>query len=141
MLRRFKIDVVAYGPSLHDADSYYLMRAFPSLEERQRAEDAFYGSDEWRLGPREAVLAAIESYTTVVIGVDEATLRGLRGMAEPRLSGGGGTGESPQLKERARIDSERAKDDLTALLRGARRQRPVPGRRRDRPRPDDVHDP
>ena len=50
--------------SLHDNDSYFLMRAFPSVEERQRSEDAFYGSDEWRKGPREAILAAIDSYTT-----------------------------------------------------------------------------
>jgi ketosteroid isomerase-like protein len=101
MLRRFKIDVVAYGPSLHDADSYYLMRAFPSLEERQRAEDTFYGSDEWRQGPRDAVLAAIDSYTTAVIHVDDATLRGLRGTEPPQLPrGSGGTGA----------------DDLTTLL-------------------------
>jgi hypothetical protein len=78
MLRRAKVDVVAYGPSLHDDSSYYLMRAYPSLDERQRSEDAFYGSDEWRNGPREAVLADIESYTTVVIRVDAATLKGLR---------------------------------------------------------------
>jgi ketosteroid isomerase-like protein len=83
MLRRGKIDVVAYGPSLHDADSYYLMRAFPSVDERQKVEDAFYASDEWRQGPREAVLAAIDSYTTVVIRVDDATLRGLRGADRP----------------------------------------------------------
>jgi ketosteroid isomerase-like protein len=83
MLRRWKIDVVAYGPSLHDADSYYLMRIFPSLDERQRVEDAFYASDEWRQGPREAVLAAIDSYTTAVIRVDDATLRGLRGADRP----------------------------------------------------------
>lgn len=43
MLERWKVDVVAYGPSLHDADSYYLMRAYPSVEPRQRSEDAFYG--------------------------------------------------------------------------------------------------
>ena len=78
MLKRWKVDVVAYGPSLHDADSYYLMRAYPSLDDRQGSEDAFYGSDEWRKGPREAILADIESYTTVVIRVDDATLRGLR---------------------------------------------------------------
>lgn len=83
MLRRWKIDVVAYGPSLHDADSYYLMRAFPSVGERQSVEDAFYASDEWRQGPREAVLAAIDSYTTAVIRVDNATLRGLRGADQP----------------------------------------------------------
>jgi ketosteroid isomerase-like protein len=78
MLRRWKVDVVAYGPSLHDNDSYYLMRAYPSVNERQRSEDAFYGSDEWKKGPREAILAAIDSYATAVISIDEATLRGLR---------------------------------------------------------------
>jgi ketosteroid isomerase-like protein len=75
LLRRWKVEVVGYGPSLHDRDSYYLMRAFPSLEERARSEDAFYASDEWRQGPREAILACIESYTTVVVRSDEATLR------------------------------------------------------------------
>jgi ketosteroid isomerase-like protein len=80
MLHRFKVDVVAYGPSLHDRSSYYLMRAFSSLEDRERSEDAFYGSDEWRQGPREAILSCIESYTTVVVSLDDATLRGLRGV-------------------------------------------------------------
>jgi hypothetical protein len=78
MLRRWQVDVVAYGPSTHDADSYFLMRAFPSVAERQRSEDAFYGSEEWRAGPRERVLARIVSYTTVTIPVDAATLNGLR---------------------------------------------------------------
>src|SRR5918993_729253 len=78
MLQRWKVDVVAYGPSLHDKDSYYLMRAFPSIEDRQKSEDAFYGSDEWKQGPREAILAAIDSYTTVVINADAALLTSLR---------------------------------------------------------------
>lgn len=77
MLRRWKIEVVAYGPSLHDADSYFLMRTFKSVGDRQRVEGAFYGSDEWRTGPRDAVLSHIVSYTTVVIGIDEETLGGL----------------------------------------------------------------
>jgi len=78
LLRRSKVDVVAYGPSLHDNDTYFLMRAFTSPEDRERREDAFYGSAEWRNGPRAAVLAAIESYTTTVIHVDDQTLGGLR---------------------------------------------------------------
>ena len=53
-------------------------RGFPSVEERQKSEDAFYGSEEWKQGPRAAVLAAIDSYTTIVIRVDDNTLRGLR---------------------------------------------------------------
>lgn len=78
MLQRWQVDVVAYGPSLHEADSYYLMRSYASLEDRQQSQDAFYSSDEWRLGPREAILALIDTFTSVVIEVDEATLRGLR---------------------------------------------------------------
>src|SRR6266540_3411613 len=64
MLRRWKIDVVAYGPSAHDDTSYYLIRAYADLADRQRSEDAFYGSEEWRQGPRESILALIDSYTT-----------------------------------------------------------------------------
>lgn len=78
MLRRWKVDVVGFGPSLHDKDSWFLMRGFPGVEERQKSEDAFYGSQEWIAGPRAAVLAAIDTYATIVITVDEATLRGLR---------------------------------------------------------------
>jgi hypothetical protein len=40
MLNRWKVDVVSYGPSPAHADSYYLMRAYPSLEARQKSEDA-----------------------------------------------------------------------------------------------------
>jgi hypothetical protein len=83
ILERFHIDVVAYGPSLHDRDSYFLVRSFPGLVEREGIEDAFYGSEDWQKGPREAVLADIESYTTVVIRVDDATLAGLRNI-DPR---------------------------------------------------------
>ena len=78
LLQRHNVDVVAYGPSAHDHDSYFLMRAFDSLDRRQRSEDAFYSSKEWTDGPREAVLSRILSYTTIVIAVDDDTLRGLR---------------------------------------------------------------
>jgi ketosteroid isomerase-like protein len=90
MLRRWKVDVVAYGPSLHDKDSYFLMRAFEGIEQRQRDEDAFYGSAEWIKGPRERVLADIDSYTTIVVHLDEATLQGLRqaGQQANRPTGG-----------------------------------------------------
>ena len=85
MLNRWKVDLVGYGPSLHDSDSYYLMRAFPGVEERQKSEDAFYGSEEWKQGPREAILADIDSYTMIVLQVDDATLAGLRRMPRPQV--------------------------------------------------------
>jgi hypothetical protein len=80
MLQRWNVDVVAYGPSLHDADSYFLMRRFDSLAQREASENAFYGSDEWRQGPREAIISLIENYTEIVLTADDATLQGLRGV-------------------------------------------------------------
>ena len=76
--QRFHVDVVAYGPSLHAENSYYLMRRFNSLAQREQSEESFYGSDEWRKGPREAVLACIENYSEVVLVLDESTVNGLR---------------------------------------------------------------
>lgn len=78
MLRRWEVDVVAFGPSLHDDDSYFLIRAYASLEARQRSQDAFYGSDEWRRGPRQEILDCIDGDTSVVIEIDAVTIDALR---------------------------------------------------------------
>ena len=78
MLQRWNVDVIRYGTSLHDEDSYYLMRAYTSLEDRQKSQDAFYGSDEWKLGPREPIIALIENYTSIVIEMEESTVDALR---------------------------------------------------------------
>ena len=78
MLKRWNVDVVAYGPSLHYKDSSYLIRRYDSLAHREQSEDAFYGGDEWRQGPREAIVSLIENYTEVVLELDKATVRGLR---------------------------------------------------------------
>jgi hypothetical protein len=78
LLKHWNIDVLAYGPSLHDENSFYLMRHYESLAEREESENAFYSSDEWRQGPREAILALIENYTEIVLELDEVALEGLR---------------------------------------------------------------
>jgi hypothetical protein len=67
MLERWGVDVLAFGPSLDDEDTYVLIRRYPSLQELQRSHDAFYGSEEWRQGPREPVLALIDSHISVVL--------------------------------------------------------------------------
>ena len=46
-LKRWNFDVVAHGPSLHDENSYYVIRGFDSLEKREQ-----YGGcllQQWRL--------------------------------------------------------------------------------------------
>lgn len=78
MLKRWKVDVVAFGPSPHDEDSYYLIRCYDSLHDREQSQDAFYGSDEWRKGPREPILALIDNYASIVLELDESLVNNLR---------------------------------------------------------------
>ena len=78
LLQRWKFDVVAHGPSLHDENTYYVIRRYDTLVQREEMEDAYYASDDWRKGPREAMLALIESYTDIVFILDEVTLQRLR---------------------------------------------------------------
>jgi hypothetical protein len=80
LLEKFGIRVVRCGASLFAEDGHeeaYLIRAFPSLQAHREQEEAFYGSDEWRQGPRDAVLSLIESYHSVVLEVSEDAVRAL----------------------------------------------------------------
>lgn len=76
MLKRHGIEVVHFGPSLADPDSFCMVRAFPSLEERQAALDAFYGSREWLEQHDEAVMAMIDSYSTCVVPAEALGMGG-----------------------------------------------------------------
>jgi hypothetical protein len=67
LLKKWKISVIAYGPSLHDEISYFLIRSFENLEDRQTREAAIYSSDDWLKGPREVIMALIENYSTIVV--------------------------------------------------------------------------
>jgi len=78
LLKSWGVDVVAFGPSPHDSSSYYLIRAYESLDDRQSSQDAFYGSSEWRQGPREAIVSLIESDTSIVIEMDSSVVASLR---------------------------------------------------------------
>ena len=67
LLKKWNIHVVAHGPSLHDTNSYYVIRSFKSLQDRQELEDAFYNSDDWKNGPRMAILGLINHLAYAVI--------------------------------------------------------------------------
>ena len=60
---------------------YVLIRGYASVAELQQSQDAFYGSAEWRDGPREAIVSLIESDISVVIPAD--SLSGGRSPTEP----------------------------------------------------------
>jgi hypothetical protein len=78
MLRQAGHDVVAFGPSLHQADAYYLVRAYDDLADLNTRQDAFYGSPRWREGPREAVLALIDRYLDTVLWLSAESIEDLR---------------------------------------------------------------
>ena len=78
MLREWGTDVVAYGPSAHAPDTYYLIRAYADVDDLNRSQDAFYGSEEWRSGPREAIVSRIESHLSTVLWMSPQAIEDLR---------------------------------------------------------------
>jgi Domain of unknown function (DUF4440)/NIPSNAP len=73
LVKKWKVDLVAYGHALLDEGSLFLIGAYKDTLATQQNEDAFYGSGDWRKGPREAVLALIVNYTTIVLPSDSLT--------------------------------------------------------------------
>ena len=70
LLKKWNFDVVAHGPSLHDANSYYIIRRFKSLEDREKSESAYYSGDDWKSGPRDAIMGLVEHFAYAVISAD-----------------------------------------------------------------------
>jgi hypothetical protein len=71
MLRSHGMEIIHYGPSLHDEDSFFMIRAWPSVAERQATLDTMYGGAEWLMNQEQAFLDMIDSMDTCVINADE----------------------------------------------------------------------
>jgi hypothetical protein len=69
--------VIAFGRSVSDPDAYHLVRAYESVEHMTTSQDAFYASADWRSGPREAIVARIESSLRSVLTMPEEALAAL----------------------------------------------------------------
>jgi hypothetical protein len=61
LLRAWNMEVVAYGPSLDDADGYFLIRAYDSVAHLEESQRAFYSSADWRGGPRQSIIDLIDA--------------------------------------------------------------------------------
>ena len=75
-LARFDLVAAIFGDSMLAsivyilvgfAGAYFLIRSYADLDDRQARQDAFYGSDAWRHGPREAIVSRIEHYLDTVL--------------------------------------------------------------------------
>lgn len=72
------MDVVAFGPSAHESDTYFLVRAYADLADLEAQQASFYGSDAWRQGPREAIVGRIESYLNTVLWLSPEAVEDMR---------------------------------------------------------------
>jgi len=72
------IDIIAFGNSMHDEDSYYLIRAYDNPEHLNASQKAFYRSDAWRSGPRVAIIERIQTSVKSVLMLTETATNGLR---------------------------------------------------------------
>jgi len=70
LLKKWNFDLVAYGPSLHDANSYYVIRRFRNLEDGEKSEGAFYDSDDWKSGPRNAIMGLVDHFAYAVVSAE-----------------------------------------------------------------------
>jgi len=66
-MERAGLCIVGFGPSAHDADSYFLLRAYPSLESRSHSLDRCYCGQEWLKDYDPALAPLVQSCSTVVL--------------------------------------------------------------------------
>jgi hypothetical protein len=78
LLRQWGMDVVAFGQSAHDPDSYFLLRAYTDLEHLRASQEAFYATEEWRQGPRESIIELIQSDSNAVLWLAPQAIEALR---------------------------------------------------------------
>ena len=78
MLWRWGTDVVAFGPGTQEPDTYFLVRAYADQADLDARQDAFYGSDEWRKGPREAIVSRIDHHVSTVLWMSAGSVEDLR---------------------------------------------------------------
>ncbi|QWP75405.1 NIPSNAP family protein [Lysobacter sp. K5869] len=78
MVRASGMDVVAFGRSDHEHESFHLIRAYADRDELTAQQDAFYGSDAWKLGPRQALIDCLDDYLNTLLWLTPDSIEDLR---------------------------------------------------------------
>ncbi len=85
MLQAKGIDVVAYGRSNHEEETYFLARSYASREALEREQAEFYGSEDWKLGPRSELVDRIQTYMNTLIWASEPAVASMRELNKPTI--------------------------------------------------------
>jgi quinol monooxygenase YgiN len=72
------MDVVAFGSSDHEHESFYLIRAYSDRAQLETQQSQFYSSKSWREGPREPLVACIEDYINTLLWLPPEGVEALR---------------------------------------------------------------
>ncbi len=72
------MDVVAFGVSYHEQDTYFLARAYADQASMVAQQNAFYNSDAWRQGPRALLVDRIDSYLNTLLWLSDAAIEDMR---------------------------------------------------------------
>jgi quinol monooxygenase YgiN len=78
LVRASGMDVVAFGRSDHDHESFYLIRAYADRAQLEAQQNAFYSSDVWRSGPRAPLLDCLEDYLNTLLWMSEQSVEDVR---------------------------------------------------------------
>ncbi|RZI95807.1 MAG: NIPSNAP family protein [Rubrivivax sp.] len=78
LVRASGMDVVAFGRSDHEHESFYLIRAYDSREQLGAQQEAFYGSAAWREGPRTALVDCLDDYLNTLLWLPGEAVEALR---------------------------------------------------------------
>jgi hypothetical protein len=65
-LRSYGMGVVGPFIDLENPNKFVWLRTFPSLEERERMRDVFYGGDPWKSELEDIAMPMLESYDVIL---------------------------------------------------------------------------
>ena len=86
MLKAKAMDVVAYGMSNHEEETYFLARSYANREALEREQSDFYGSEEWKQGPRKEIVDCIDTYMNTLLWISEDGIASMRANNQPFCS-------------------------------------------------------
>ncbi len=72
------MDVVAYGRSDHEEETYFLARAYSDRQMLEQQQADFYGSSAWKLGPREDLVENIDTYLNTLLWLPKSAVDAMR---------------------------------------------------------------
>jgi hypothetical protein len=78
LVRASGMDVVAFGRSDHEHESFHLIRAYVDRAQLEAQQHAFYSSAAWREGPRENLVACLDDYLNTLLWLSPAAIDELR---------------------------------------------------------------